>query len=495
MAALQAGKHVFVEKPLALSLDQGQRMKDEADRLGLTLMVGHLLRYHPCICKILEMVSSGTLGRIQYVTSNRLNLGKFRREENSLWSFAPHDLSAIIAIAGDQLPDQIRCTGGAWLDKGIADMTLTSLRFKGGLRAHIYVSWLNPFKEQKLTVVGSDSMLVMDDTLPWTEKLILHNQPIIWSQGQNPLPTKSPGQPIIVPEIEPLLEECRHFLHCISSGSRPRTDASEGLRVLSVLQAAQESLDKDGEGICPTMVSSQISKPSYYVHPSAHVDVGAHVGKGTKIWHYSHVIAGARIGEDCVLGQNTNVDSGAVIGSNVKIQNNVSVYTGVTIEDDVFVGPSCVLTNVTNPRSQINRHKLYETTRIQKGATIGANATIVCGITIGRYAFIGAGAVVTKDVPDYALILGNPARQHGWMSRHGHRLEFDLEGKAICPESAYRYRKIADVGQQTVWCLDISEDSLLPKEKSISEVSYDSLKSKSACGSLPLENAKPQSGG
>src|SRR5512137_1907069 len=178
----------------------------------------------------------------------------------------------------------------------------------------------------------------------------------------------------------------------------------------------------------------------YFAHESAYVDEGAAIGPGTKIWHFCHVMKGANIGERCVFGQNVNVDGGTVIGNNVKVQNNVSIYTGLVIEDDVFLGPSCVLTNVTNPRSQINRHSLYEKTVIKRGATIGANATIVCGVTIGRYAFIGAGAVVTKDVPDYALMVGSPARQKGWMSRHGHMLKNpDKDGILVCPESGLRY--------------------------------------------------------
>src|SRR6267378_5540044 len=173
---------------------------------------------------------------------------------------------------------------------------------------------------------------------------------------------------------------------------------------------------------------------SCFVHESAYLDEGADVGAGTKIWHFSHVMKGARIGEKCVIGQNVNVDGGTIIGNNVKIQNNVSVYTGAVIEDDVFLGPSCVLTNVTNPRSQVNRHSLYERTILKRGCTIGANATIVCGVTVGRYAFVAAGSVVTKDVPDYALVMGNPARQAGWMSRHGHRLsDADFAGVMKCP--------------------------------------------------------------
>jgi len=214
--------------------------------------------------------------------------------------------------------------------------------------------------------------------------------------------------------------------------------------------------------------------PDYFAHESAYVDDGAQIGAGSKIWHFCHVMPGAVIGKKCVLGQGVNVDNGAVIGNNVKIQNNVSIYTGVVIEDDVFLGPSCVLTNVTNPRSQVNRHALYEKTLLRRGCTIGANATIVCGIIVGRYAFVGAGAVVTRDVPDYALMLGNPARQKGWMSRHGHRLgNPDNEGVMRCPESGFRYRE-ADPG--VIRCLDIDEDAPLPSDLAVGQKGYDDFK-------------------
>ena len=197
----------------------------------------------------------------------------------------------------------------------------------------------------------------------------------------------------------------------------------------------------------------------FFVHESAYADDGAEIGDGTKIWHFCHVMSGARIGKHCVLGQNVNVAGGAVIGNNVKIQNNVSVYGGVIIEDDVFLGPSCVLTNVINPRSQIKRHHLYQKTVLRRGVTIGANATIVCGTELGRYAFIAAGAVVTKNVPDYALMMGNPARQSGWMSRHGHRLaDPDQDGILTCPESGFRYR---EVEEGVLRCLDLDEDASL----------------------------------
>jgi len=221
---------------------------------------------------------------------------------------------------------------------------------------------------------------------------------------------------------------------------------------------------------------------NYFVHESAYVDDGAQVGDGTRIWHFCHIMPGAVIGRKCIFGQNVNIADGVTIGNNVKVQNNVSIYTGTVIEDDVFLGPSCVLTNVSNPRSQVNRHSLYEKTLIRRGATIGANATIVCGVTLGRYCFIAAGTVVTRDVPDYALMVGNPARQKGWMSRHGHRLEFDTDGIATCPESGYRYElsttnhtKYTKINN-SVKCLDLDEDDPLPEEQSKGTKSYRELK-------------------
>ena len=177
----------------------------------------------------------------------------------------------------------------------------------------------------------------------------------------------------------------------------------------------------------------------YFVHETAIVDEGATIGKVTKIWHFSHIMSNCRIGENCNIGQNVVISPEVVLGNQVKVQNNVSVYTGVTCDDDVFLGPSCVFTNVTNPRSAVNRKSQYAKTHVGKGATIGANATIVCGHDIGAYAFIGAGAVVTKTVPAYALLVGNPAKQIGWMSEYGHRLHFDEKGIAECPESKQRY--------------------------------------------------------
>ena len=182
------------------------------------------------------------------------------------------------------------------------------------------------------------------------------------------------------------------------------------------------------------------SSQKYFAHPTAVIDEGCEIGAGTKIWHFSHIMSNCKIGENCNLGQNVVISPEVILGKNVKVQNNVSIYTGVICEDDVFLGPSMVFTNVTNPRSAVNRRNQYTKTLVKKGASIGANATIICGHNIGRYAFIGAGAVVTKDVPDYALIVGNPARQTGWMSEYGHKLSFDENGNATCPESGEKYK-------------------------------------------------------
>jgi UDP-2-acetamido-3-amino-2,3-dideoxy-glucuronate N-acetyltransferase len=201
-------------------------------------------------------------------------------------------------------------------------------------------------------------------------------------------------------------------------------------------------------------------EPAYFVHESAYVDSPCEIGEGSKIWHFSHVMPNCTIGKRCILGQNVVVSPNVTLGNNVKIQNNVSLYTGLVVEDDAFLGPSCVFTNIGNPRSEIVRRHLYEKTLVRRGATIGANATIVCGTTIGRFAFIAAGAVVTKDIPDYALVMGVPARQVGWMSRYGYRLPApDADGIMKCPQTGWRYQE-AEKGKLV--CLDHSEDAALP---------------------------------
>jgi UDP-2-acetamido-3-amino-2,3-dideoxy-glucuronate N-acetyltransferase len=466
-AAVVAGKDTFVEKPLCLELAQGEELISLANACDRLLMVGHLLQYHACVIRLKELIAQGTLGRLLTITSNRLNYGRFGRDGNALWSFAPHDISVILSLTGDRLPEHIRCTGASYLSSNVADSTLTVMRFAGGISTHVYVSWLNPFKEQKLTVVGTNGMAVFDDTKPWREKLTLHRN-YLSAPGEGELaPLKIEGELVEVPEVEPLLSECRHFLDCCRGRSVPRTDGAEGLRVLRVLQLAQLSLERDGEAVTPASLARTAgvsSAHNFFVHPTAVIEAGASIGEGTKIWHFCHVMESARIGQGCVLGQNVSVGAGVVIGNRAKIQNNVSLYTGAEIEDDVFLGPSCVFTNVKNPRAEIDRRALYETTRVRRGATVGANATIVCGTTLGRFCFVAAGAVVTKDVPDYALVTGNPARQRGWMSRHGKRLRPRENGELVCPESGLRYR---EEPAGVLRCLDLAEDVALSRAAAV----------------------------
>ncbi len=430
--ALLAGKHVFVEKPLALVVSEAEELHRLAIQGNLILMVGHILLYHPAIIKLKEIIDSGELGKINYIYSNRLNLGKIRTEENVILSFAPHDISAILYLL-EEMPCQVMAHGGNYLNQDIADVTMSVLSFRGGVKGHIFVSWLHPNKEQKLVIVGDKKMAVFDDTAA-DGKLQIHDKGVDWLNRQ-PVPRKNETAIVPVENLEPLKEECRHFLECVESGATPRTNGTNGIEVLKILNACQDSLERHG---IPVSLNGKDRSDSFSAHETAIIDTPSTIGKGTRIWHFSHIMPGAEIGEGCNIGQNVFISPGTKIGNNVKIQNNVSVYEGVTLEDDVFCGPSMVFTNVINPRSHISRKHEYKKTVVRKGATIGAGATILCGHTIGRYAFIGAGAVVTKDVPDYALVLGNPGRIVCWICECGYRFN-GADKISICPECGNQY--------------------------------------------------------
>ena len=433
-------------------------------------MVGHILRYHAAILKLQQLIREGTLGKINYLYSNRLNIGKIRTEENILWSFAPHDISVMVALL-NEIPTRVTCQGGAYLNRDVADVTLSHFDFPSGVQAHIFVSWLHPVKEQRLVVVGSEQMAVFDDTAE--HKLVLYPHKVEW-KNRVPTAVKADGEPVALEQREPLRAECQHFLDCIETRTSPVSDGAEGLRVLRVLDACQRAIVHGPIDLEPVDASRPKKELPYFAHESAYVDEGAEIGKGTKIWHFSHMMKGARIGAAVNHWPEREHRWRNIIGNNVKIQNNVSVYTGAVIEDDVFLGPSCVLTNVSNPRSQVNRHSLYETTHLNRGCSIGANATIVCGVTVGRYAFVAAGSVVTKNVPDFALMVGNPARQVGWMSRHGHRLGLpDENGVRRCPETGYRY---AEVEPGVLRCLDLDEEAPLPAELRVGRKPYRQIK-------------------
>jgi len=428
--ALLAGKDVFVEKPLALTAKEGEELVALAASQNQVLMVGHILHYHPALIKLKEVIAAGELGKVQYVYSNRLNIGKVRTEENILWSFAPHDISAILMLLEEE-PVKVSAFGGAYLNSGIYDTTLTTIEFQNGVKGHLFVSWLHPFKEQKLIVVGSHAMAVFDDLSE--EKLFIYPHKIEWKDGKIPIAKKSEYRVIPAGKEEPLKQELRHFVECVQERKKPKTDGAEGLRVLKILEAAERGFLKN------KAVKTEQPSPHYFVHESAVIDEGVKIGAGTKIWHFSHLLKGSVIGKDCVIGQNVAVGPDVTVGDRCKIQNNVSLYKGVTLEDEVFCGPSCVFTNVYNPRAFVERKHEFKPTLVRRGAAIGANATIVCGATIGRFAVIGAGAVVKSDVPDYAIVAGVPAKPKGWACRCGVTLRFK-DNQAVCNDCGSGYR-------------------------------------------------------
>ncbi|MDC1123357.1 Gfo/Idh/MocA family oxidoreductase [Nitrospinaceae bacterium] len=411
--SLLADKHVFVEKPLSMNAQEGEDLVQIAKRQEKVLFVGHILQYHSAVQTVKRMLQEGELGKLQYIYSNRLNLGKIRREENILWSFAPHDISVILSLVGEE-PVYVTATGTNILHPSIADTTITNMKFSSGIEAHIFVSWLHPFKEQKMVIIGDRKMVVFDDTAPIDKKLMLYPHQISWKDGV-PVPEKKEGSPIELSKNweEPLTTEGRAFIDAIN-GKKALSDGSEGLRVLKVLQRAQACMDSN---------SPPSQERSYFIHESSFIDEDCDIGAGTKIWHFSHILKNTQIGNKVNIGQNVVIGPNVTVGNNVKIQNNVSVYTGVTLEDNVFCGPSCVFTNVINPRSSIPRKSEIHHTLVREGATIGANSTILCGITIGKNAFIGAGSVVTQDVEDNALVYGNPAKFQGWICDCGCKLD------------------------------------------------------------------------
>ena len=458
-AALDAGKHVFVEKPLSLVVADAEDLCRRADAAGRVLMVGHLLQYHPAFLELKRMATDGVLGRVQYVYSNRLNLGRIRREEDILWSFAPHDISMILSLVQSE-PDDVWAVGARYLHKSIADVTTTHLSFPGGERAHVFVSWLHPFKEQKLVVVGDRGMAVFDDGEPWERKVTIYRHHIEWHDGM-PDPVKADAEPVPLEPAEPLRLECQHFLDCVRTGAPPRTDGREGVRVLRVLARAAETMAAGGLGppeapagpistppalpptdrlAAATAAEGSTVGPGVFVHASSYVDDDVEIGEGTKVWHFSHVLSGSSIGRDCSLGQNVMVGPNVSVGDHCRIQNNVSLYDGVSLADGVFCGPSAVFTNVANPRAEVARKDEFRATPVGRGASIGANATIVCGHRVGAWSLVGAGAVVTSDVPDHALVVGVPARRVGWVSHDGEILGPDL----VCPRSGRSYRETSD---------------------------------------------------
>lgn len=434
---IMKGKHVLVEKPITLSSKEARQLDQLAKVNHVILMTGHLLLFHSAFRKIKEIIESGRLGKLQYIYSNRLNLGTVRTEENSLWSFAPHDISLFQYLIGD-VPIEVQSNGGAFLQPHIHDTTMTVLTYPNNVVGHIFVSWLHPFKEHRFVVIGSKGMVSYEDSSP-NKELKFYEKGIDWVNGQ-PIKREGPTEVFSFESSAPLKDEMNHFIGAIKGDVENNLiDGSKGIEVLEVLEEAEICLN----GKCEKASEASNSfHEKYFVHRTAVVDKTVLIGEGTKVWNVSNIQKNVRIGKQCILGQNVNVGSNVVIGNRCKIQNNVSVYEGVELEDYVFCGPSMVFTNIMMPRSKYPQasSEFYQKTLVKEGASIGANATILCGITLGQHSFIGAGAVVIKDVPDFAMMVGNPARQIGWVSEAGTILEFDNEGIAFCEKSEKTYR-------------------------------------------------------
>lgn len=466
--AIESSRDVLVEKPLCDSVANAKKLVRMAAEAKVVLMVDHLLQYSFYHRRLLRLVRAGWVGEVTRVRASRFNFGTVRTEENVLWSLSPHDISILLAVCADCTPVRVSCTGQCTVSVGVEDYVDICLEFAGGARAQIAASWMHPLKERRLVVYGKEGVIILNEASPDRAAPVL--QGFKWSAKR-----KADGSAVTISKTEedlsdylasmeaigengtedgancspkaPLQMAVEHFLDCCKTRAVPRTDGREGLRVLRVLAAATESLE--GKGAAIELNTPDITPaPQYFAHETALVDEGAIVGDGSKIWHFSHVMPGAELGAACNIGQNVYIGGKARLGKNVKVQNNVSIYDSVSVGDDVFLGPSCVLTNVKTPRSHINRKDAYSKTLIGRGATVGANATIVCGVELGEYCFVGAGAVVTKDVKQHALVYGNPARQSGWVSTSGTKLAVNEIGEERnllqCPETKEEYRLIDD---------------------------------------------------
>lgn len=406
--ALSSNKDVYVEKPMTMSLKEAEEVVNLAKNNNKILMVGHLLHYHPCVEEIKKTINSGKIGKIINIVSNRFNLGIYRDHENVLWNLAPHDVSVILSLCDNKLPNSVVCMGKDHITKNVYDIVNMVLKYDDKY-ININVNWLNPYKEQKMSIIGEKGMIVFDDTIK--EKIKIYQEYKKYKNGDIYF-EKNEAETINVDmSISPLTKECEHFIDCCISRSTPLTDGNEGLRVLKVLDMAQQSLNEKKE------IYNTIQK--YFVHETAIVDDGAEIGEGTKIWHFSHICKNAKIGKNCNIGQNVFIADNSILGDNCKIQNNVSIYDGVQAGNYVFFGPSCVLTNDLNPRGMFSKNGNYINTIIEDGATLGANSTIVCGNKLGKHCLVGAGAVVTSDVIEYSVVVGNPAKKIGNIDEQG----------------------------------------------------------------------------
>jgi len=439
-AILAGKKFILVEKPFTMSLAEAQELKLLAEQHGTKIMVDHLLHYAPAVAKMKEIIPTH-IGDIYYISSFRQNMGRVRSHENALWSLGCHDISLIQSIM-NQTPESIEVNGYDFLQKGIYDKVSLRLNYSNtaghNIHAQIESNWLYPEKHHVFSVVGSKGMLTYkSDQLyyypveynPSLNSFVKHNNLNNEESSESEMVGVKTPIPIVVNGKSPLQCVCEEFIkYCLTPDYTVITDVNEAIQVITLLDQIQKQMDSDSlkkEKENPIkMVVSDLhdrEKSIMFCHKSSYIDEGAMVGQGTKIWHFSHLMK-CIIGENCTIGQNCFIGDNVVIGNGCKIQNNVSIYDGITIEDDCFVGPSVVFTNDLNPRAKYPKNGKYVKTIVKQGATIGANATIVCGITLGENCFIGAGAVVTKDVLPNATMVGNPAKKIGEMNTKGEKI-------------------------------------------------------------------------
>lgn len=417
--ALLANKDVFVEKPLALDITEAEELVDLAKQKSKILMVGHVLRYHPCVRKVQELIKEGAIGNIRYINCSRRNLGKIRQQENVLWSFAPHDISLVLSLMNNSLPLKVTCVGQKYLHPDIHDITDSFLEFQGNCYAHISVNWLYPKKEQRTTIVGDKGMIVFNDRKPRGQKVTICSEYLNQEPGTIPVAKERREVRFVGcawSDESPLYLECKHFSDCCLSRDDPVTNGEEGLRVLRVLDACHKQLLENKNG---DRIHSEPRK-RYQTHETAIVSADSRIGEGTRIWRYTHILDGV-IGKSCSVGQNCFV--AGILGDGCKVQNNVSVYKGVRCGNNVFLGPSMVFCNDKTPRAAYSKNGNYMETVVEDDVTIGSNATILPGIRLGKGCFVGAGAVVTKDVDPYTLVVGNPAKPIGKVNKEGQRLQ------------------------------------------------------------------------
>lgn len=433
---LERGLHLLCEKPLALNAAQARKLQALAREKGLVLAVGHLLEHHPARKAINAAIQGGRLGELLELRFVRCKFGRVRTEENVLQSFATHDISTALSLAGCR-PARVWARGAAFVTPGIADSVVWGMEWSSGLLATGRASWLEPAKEQKAILVGRKAMLLWEDA-QGAKALKLLPYGLGGQPGRPELKAAAgqDGETLDCSGAEALETELLSFLAAVNGGAALPNSGAQGVEVCTILDAMNESMAHGGGALVPDFEPGQ---KDYKVHPSAEVSPKAKIGRGSAIWHFCHIMGPSTIGENVVFGQNCHVAPGVIVGNGVRIQNNVSLYDGVVLEDEVFIGPSAVFTNVKHPRSHVSRKDEYAKTIVRKRASVGANSTIVCGHEIGAYAFVAAGATVASNVSPHALVGGCPARRIGWVCACGEVLP--RAGGLACARCGRSYRE------------------------------------------------------